>query len=434
MRWIFVVACFGILTGCGKLGDQLPASAAVASARAPRLVRPAAQFQLLHAFQEHTGGVRPFADVTTIDGTLYGTTSSGGTGSRMCGCGVVYAIDASGLERVVYRFLGATHAKNPAVGDGATPLGGLTKFNGQLYGTTSAGGNLKKSAPCPHAYAPGCGTVYRIDASGNERVVYRFHGGQDGATPVGNLVVYRGKLFGVTSGGGSRGSYECGSCGTIFSISASGAETVVHRFTGRADGGMPQAGLSVVNGILYGTATIGGSKSKPCLGADTCGTVFTVSPSHQLRVLYAFSGGAHGGGPDSTLVNVDGVLYGTTQYAGNRANCGTIFALDSTGSLTTPWLFGCSPDGANPRGSLVVQNGIVYGSTRYGGANSCRFGRGCGTVFAFDPKTSQESPIYSLRSADGVQPIGITLANGILYGTAYEGGGGGEGTVFSVTP
>src|SRR6185437_8669926 len=111
---------------------------------------------------------------------------------------------------------------------------GLIVLGGTLYGTTSSGGD--------HAF----GTVFRIDKSGSERVLYNFKGGSDGADPYAPLVAFKGALYGTTLVGG--GSQTCPQgCGTVFEVSTSGKEHVVHAFKGGSDGIGPIAGLTVVN-------------------------------------------------------------------------------------------------------------------------------------------------------------------------------------------
>jgi uncharacterized repeat protein (TIGR03803 family) len=115
----------------------------------------------------------------------------------------------------------------------------------------------------------GCGVVYSITTSGSEKVVYRFKGGSDGGNPLASLVEVNGTLYGTTYGGGAQ------DLGTIFSISTSGGEQVLHSFAG-SDGAQPMADLTDVNGTLYGTTNSGGYE-KGC-GGKGCGTVFALTP------------------------------------------------------------------------------------------------------------------------------------------------------------
>jgi uncharacterized repeat protein (TIGR03803 family) len=105
------------------------------------------------------------------------------------------------------------------------------------------------------------GVVFSLTGT-RQNVLYTFTGGVDGGVPSGDLVLSNGVLYGTTQLGGP------GQRGTAFSLNlADGSETVLHGFTGKADGGTPQAGLSMnAAGVLYGTTSAGGSVMK--------GTVF----------------------------------------------------------------------------------------------------------------------------------------------------------------
>ena len=152
--------------------------------------------------------------------------------------------------------------------DGAVPVSSVTKLNRTLYGTTSQGG----SGTCG---STGCGTVFAIASSGSEHVVYDFAGGIDGADPQAGLTAVNGRLYGTTRGGGSKQNY-----GTVFEL-VTGGERVVHRFAGKPDGENPYSTLLFYNGLFYGT-TYGG-------GANTFGTVFTVSSAPAKRAFSTVS-------------------------------------------------------------------------------------------------------------------------------------------------
>ena len=111
--------------------------------------------------------------------------------------------------------------------DGRHPAAGLVDVNGTLYGTTFYGG----TDGCGSGdRKPGCGTVYTITTSGAESVLYRFTGGVNGQNPNAGVVNAHGMLFGTTSNGGNYGF------GTIFSVTPSGAQTVLHSFAGQTGG------------------------------------------------------------------------------------------------------------------------------------------------------------------------------------------------------
>ncbi|MFY9718316.1 MAG: choice-of-anchor tandem repeat GloVer-containing protein, partial [Candidatus Cybelea sp.] len=190
--------------------------------------------------------------------------------------------------KVLYDFQG--------VPDGSGP-GGLTMVNGTFYGTTQGGGSC---------YYLACGTVFEITPSGIEQVIYRFKGGSDGNDPVGNLVNVNGTLYGVTNEGGSK-SGPCAppssGCGTVFKVSTAGDEHVLYRFKGGKDGDYPLAGLTSLDGMLYGTTDHGG-------GYYGLGTVFQITLTGREKILYRFKGGASDGwGPQAPLLPLHGTLY-----------------------------------------------------------------------------------------------------------------------------
>jgi uncharacterized repeat protein (TIGR03803 family) len=188
---------------------------------------------------------------------------------------------------------------------GAPPsLGRLVDLNGTLYGTASGGGKY------------GQGAVFSLSTSGGEKLLYSFKGGsKDGADPEGGLNAVKHTLYGTTARGGAHGD------GTVFSITPTGTETVLHSFTG-SDGNFPLATLLNVNGTLYGTTSSG--------GAYGYGTVFSITLSGHETVLYSFSGppsgGFDGAHPESGVIDVNGTLYGTT-YLGGADGTGTVYSI-----------------------------------------------------------------------------------------------------------
>ncbi len=315
---------------------------------------------VLHRFNGSGDGQYPYASLLDVDGTMYGTTEAGGKK-----LGTVFSITPNGTETVLHRFGGGA--------DGEGPQAALTDVNGTLYGTTEAGGGIGCSGY-------GCGTVFKITTSGKETVLHSFRGpgSGDGAGPFAGLVNVNGTLYGTTYYGNASGVY-----GTVFAITRSGKETVLHGFKGATeeDGAEPQAGLVNVNGTLYGTTFVGGTNS--CKDYNQgCGTVFSITPSGKEKVLYSFQGGKSGDGaePEASLLNVKGTLYGTT-YAGGANSGGTIFSITTSGTETVIHSFGVSPgDGKNPEADLIDVNGTLYGTTVFGGSSSCHLG--CGTVYS----------------------------------------------------
>jgi len=234
----------------------------------------------------------PTAGLVNVNGTLYGTTTSGGKN----GDGTIFSITPSGTETVLHSFAGKPK-------DGARPASALHGVNGILYGTTGAGG------------ANDVGTVFSITPSGTETLLYSFKGGTtDGEVPRAGLIDVKGTLYGTTVAGGVRGR------GTAFSITPSGKETVLYNFKGLANDGIsPSSTLVNIKGMLYGTLSSGTSNHH--------GAVFLLTLSGTEKVLHSFTGApGDGADPAGGLININGTLYGTT-YNGGARSYGTVFAL-----------------------------------------------------------------------------------------------------------
>jgi len=355
----------------------LPAILATGSAQAQTYSET-----VLHSFTGYPGdGATPYAGlVRDAQGNLYGTTFEGGASSA----GTVFKVDTTGKESVLYSFTGTG-------GDGAAPYAGLVQdAQGNLYGTTYQGGDL--------ACAYGCGTVFKVDTTGKETVLYSFKGGTDGANPYAGLVRdAQGNLYGTTEGGGDACNPYV--CGTVFKVDTTGKETVLYSFTGYPeDGQSPRGGLVLgAQGNLYG-ATAGG-------GAFGQGTVFEVDMTGNEIVLYHFTGtGGDGARPVAGLVlDAQGNLYGTTASAGDPAcalnppnGCGTVFKLDTRGNETVLYSFTAYPeDGAYPHAGLVRDVlGNLYGTTNMGGDS------GYGTVFKVDTR-GRETVLHSFTGTGG---------------------------------
>jgi uncharacterized repeat protein (TIGR03803 family) len=320
----------------------------------------------LHGFTGPPDGDQPIANSIDVNGALIGTTQSGGRVDcyQGYGCGTVFRITRSG-ETVLYGF------KN--VPDGALPLGSPVDLNGALYGTTYRGATGTNCAN------DGCGTVYRLTPAG-ESVLYSFKGGSDGLGPIAGLVNVKGTLYGTTQqgGAGNCSAFNYSGCGTVFKITSAGNETVLHSFKGGSDGIGPSGSLIDVNGTLYGT-TVGGGSGIGC-GNFGCGTVFAISPRGAEHVLYSFQGLADGWSPSTSLLEVKGALYGTTPNGGSGCSgwpgCGTVFKVTKSGTESVLYSFTGSSDGSHPASSLIDVDGTLYGTTYQTSEYNC-----CGTVF-----------------------------------------------------
>ncbi len=367
-------------------------------------------YRVLHSFGSGSDGQDPDANLIDVNGTLYGTTAMGGGychSSDTGGCGTVFSISKGGTEHVLYSFRGGS--------DGEYPAAGLIDVNGTLYGTTVKGG-----ANCGKGYS--CGTVYSISTAGKEKVLHRFTGQPDGGYPWAGLIDVNGTLYGTTARGGT---YKLG---TVFSISTSGKETVLHSFAGyqNRDGSLPFAGLINVNGTLYGT-TNGGGKFR--FASESYGTVFSMSTTGEEHLLHSFQIGPRGDGanPYASLIDVNGVLYGTTFSGGTTYCCGTVFRIDMHGRERVLYSFHTA-DGLNPYASLIDVKGRLYGTTESGGENKY------GTVFSIST-TGNVRVLHSFGASDGADPNASLLnVNGTLYGTTSACGSSCGGTVFALTP
>jgi uncharacterized repeat protein (TIGR03803 family) len=351
---------------------------------------------VLYSFSGGLDGGYPEGGVI-IDsaGNLYGTTEYGGAPYR----GVVFKVDTAGNETVLYTFSGET--------DGNQPLSGLFRdSSGNLYGTTYSGG------------ASGAGVVFKVDTLGNETVLYSFTGGDDGGSPwAGVILDASGNIYGTTAFGGTDNA------GVVYKLDTTGHETVLHSFTFGADGGEPLSGVVRDSaGDLFGTTFSGGSGG--------AGVVYKLNTSGHETKLYSFTGGADGKFPSwaGVIRDSSGNFYGTTANGGT-ANAGVVFKLDTSGNETVVYSFPGTADGGDPYGGVVRDSaGNFYGTTQSGGAS------GSGMVYKLDT-SGHETVLYTFTGgADGSQPYaGVVLDSaGNLYGTTYMGGTGFSGVIYKV--
>jgi uncharacterized repeat protein (TIGR03803 family) len=198
--------------------------------------------------------------------------------------------------------------------------------------------------------------VFEIHQDGTERVVYSFSNKDDGAGPVASLTTLHGLLYGTAISGGEPSGH-----GVVFELHADGTERTVHVFAGTPDGDSPTAELTLMDGAFYGTTTIGGSSSLGC--------VFEVKATGEEHVVYSFKGASSGDGsnPTAGLTVLNGLLYGVTSRGGAN-DAGIIFDVDKNGTEHVIHTFN-GTDGNHPRTTLVVLNGLLYGTTTAGGAN-----------------------------------------------------------------
>ncbi len=284
--------------------------------------------------------------------------------------------------------------------------GAILDSSGNLYGTTASQGTA--------------GIVYEIEASGKVKSLYAFPPSAGGTYPWSGLTLdASGSLYGTTQHGGGRAD-----AGVIYKLTPAGKETVVYTFAGApSDGESPQTGVVLDRaGNIYGTTFRG--------GADNYGTVYKLTPNGQETILHSFTGGADGALPTGVALDSAGNLYGTTEQGGSGSRTdaqeGVVFEIDAAGTFSMLYSFSGLSDGGQPLGGVVLDPaGNLYGTTLYGGA-------GGGVVFKIDAAGAY-SVLHTFQGSDGEYPwAGVTLDRaGNLYGTC-ETGGLGWGTVYEL--
>jgi uncharacterized repeat protein (TIGR03803 family) len=375
--------------------------------------------KVLYKFKKNgADGISPNGSVIfDAHGNLYGTTSGGGAH----GGGTVFELapnqNGTWTETVLHSF-------NDNGTDGYFPVAGLVgDSNGNFYGTTVQGGTYD------------AGTVFELTPGDGgdwtETVLHSFGSGTDGDYPEASLIFdAHGNLYSTTEGGGA------GGYGTVFELSpaqgGSWTETVLYSFHyNGSDGVGPQSALVFdAHGNLYGT-TYGG-------GLDGEGTVFQLTPGHPwtAKVLYNFSDNPNTG---SLIVDSQGNLYGTALYGGHGV--GSVFELSPGpgGSWVETALYSFNnngTDGAYPDAGLLFDTaGNLYGTTVRGGGSDYD-----GTIFELSPRHGggwTETVLYSFTfdGTDGIDPLtGLIFdTQGNLYGTTYGSGTHDYGTVFELS-
>ncbi len=377
-------------------------------------------FTTLYSFTGGSDGAQPLAGLILSSNILYGTASGGVNPGK----GTVFALSTDGTGfTTLYSFTGGS--------DGASPVGDLILSGNTLYGTASS------------AYSSANGTLFAVNTDGTGfTTVYSFTAGSgphygvtnsDGATPYAPLILSGNTLYGTAFSGGSSGD------GTVFAVNTDGTGlTTLHSFSGGSDGANPRAGMILSGNTLYGTADAGGGSGK--------GTVFAVNTNGTgFTTVYSFTAlnnntNSDGSQPVAGLILSGNTLYGTALHGGSSGD-GTVFKLDTDGTgFTILHSFTGGSDGAEPFAGLILSGNTLYGTARFGGSS------GNGTVFAVNTDGTGFTTLYSFSQLkpnplggvgindDGALPYGeLILSGNALYGTAYEGGSSGYGTLFSLS-
>jgi MYXO-CTERM domain-containing protein len=383
-----LIPCLALLAGADRL------SAAVTTTT-------------LHSFDQIDGWQPIGALVDGGDGYLYGTTQYGGSGVTNP-AGTVFRVTPGGSLTSLYSF------DFQVTGD--EPFAGVLRLgDGTLFGTTRGSGSFN-------------GSVFRLGSGGDFTSLHTFTGyfvGADGGHPQATLVEGGdGNLYGTTTDGGAS------NIGTLYRIDAGGSYAIVHSFRGglapEEDGATPLGALVLGDdGALYGTTSALG----PTQPSQSSGTVFRYTPGVSgVATIHAFKG-SDGSAPNSTLVKLDGYLYGTTS-GGGAHNWGTVFRISESGAFESLHSFDyASGEGTSPVGLAAGSDGNLYGTTATGGASFL------GTVYRLRPSGSFQT-VFSFSSGNGAgygprAPL-VQAGDGDFYGTTFSGGEGGYGTVFKI--
>ncbi len=363
-------------------------------------------FSTLYAFKNN--GMDPSTPagflIADSAGNLYGESLAGGTSDF----GTVFEITNKGKLSVLHSFQGSPNDGRGGQGLPA-PLVGLARDSaGNLYGTTAQGGN---STGCDR----GCGVAFKLTPSGKETILHNF--GASGS-PSNVILDSQGNLYGTTSADGANSS------GTVFEIKG-GKYTVLYTFcpvAGCEDGAFPTSGLvRDAAGNLYGVTSQGGSANN--------GTVFKVTPSGVETVLHNFLGPpTDGSGPVGNLKqDSKGNLYGTTEEGGLN-NGGVLFKQPEDGAAATIlYNFFSLPhgtDGFNPLGSVQIdKSGNFYGTATGSDLDN--------VVWEFT-SSGEEKVLHTLGDSVGGLNGLVIDSKGNLYGTT-TGQGTSAGSVFKLT-
>jgi uncharacterized repeat protein (TIGR03803 family) len=278
----------------------------------------------------------------------------------------------------------------------------------------------------------GTGSIARLTPEGNLSSVYVLASdGSDGISSWARLIqASDGHLYGTAFFGGEEG------LGTLFRVTLSGEFALLHEFGGsRSDPDRPYTGVTEgPDGYLYGTTLYGGRERR--------GTIYRIAKDGTgFTVLHEFNG-SDGENPEGDLVDgLDGYLYGTTMKGG-ASNRGTIYRLSTSGQHQVIYSFpglgqfrngvAINETGSDPRAGLTLgPDGYFYGTAYQGGEH------GYGTVF----RVSRDGELVVLHaftgaSFGGARPLApVTLDDaGNLYGTTEYGGAMNQGSAWRLSP
>ncbi len=343
-------------------------------------------------------GIRPYGGLMQAsNGKLYGCTEQG-----LSGYGGIFEFNIqNGLLNVLASFQGSSS------GIGASPrTTPMQASNGKVYGVASDGGLALR------------GTIFELNLVTNTVVAkVSFGATTEGDFPVAPLAQHsNGRLYAASySGGASR-------TGVLYEFNMA-----TNTYTRKQDidffsiGGSISTAFCEVNGLLYGTAPVGGSGGS--------GTLFSYNPAtNVITKLHDFSSLL--GQPAGVIQASNGKLYGGTADGGSNSS-GIIFEYDiNTQTFTTRADFNSSTNGNDVAAPLVEAGTKLYGVTQQGGTSNS------GTLFEFDPATGALTKKIDFTGSNGMWPVGsLALApNGNLFGVTQLGGLSNQGTIFEYNP
>jgi len=216
-----------------------------------------------------------------------------------------------------------------------------------------------------------------------------------------------GNFYGVTAGGGTGLNAQ----GTVFKITPSGQLSVIYSFAEMPDGSLPFGSgpnslVEGTDGFLYGVATFN--------GANGLGTVFKLSKSGVIQDLHNFCGTpscTDGAYPAFVRQALDGNFYGATGPAGYPADI--LFRISSTGTFKVLHTFDppAHPDGAGAFGLLQAPDANFYSTTVAGGQNTP-----FNSVFSFNPSTSAYKILHGFNWPNIAQSGLAQASSGELFG------------------
>ena len=375
-----------------------------------------AQLTILHSFGTITpvDGAFPFLGLTQApNGDIYVPAGLvGGTRNQSDEC--VFQYTTTGAKSVVY-IVGYRNILGAA----------LFPYMGGLVGVT---------APPNPKY--GFGQLFHLEYNNKtgiwRKTVWHYFGLQtpkhDGQLPEAPVILGSdGYLYGTTFVGGNANG------GTIYKFNPVNLDyKVLHRFDPNTEGVVPEAALLLAqDGNYYGTTTLGKNSAKG-------GTIFRMTPAGVVSTIYTFTDGSVLQAP--LIQTADGNFYGTTvRGASGPTQSGTVFKMSPAGVITILHAFGQGSDGSQPSGTVVQgPNGNLYGATSFGGTGRKEIG-GDGIIFEITTDGSSYTVLHNFDDGtipnDGIWPTGLILGlDNNLYGTTFEGGSVGEGTLFKYSP